>query len=272
MTDDDHDIYEDLTALNNELVTAQRELARSNADLIRLNEQKNQLLGMAAHDLRNPLSAISLCSEYLLDELVNLPADQLEMLSTIKSASEFMLRLIEDILDLSKIESIKVELRTERCDLALLASRHVATSRLIAARKKIRIDLEIAPDLPAVDVDPHKIEQVLENLISNAVKFSPAGKTITVTILRAGAQVKVQVRDQGPGIPEAELERVFKPFQRTSVKPTGGEKSSGLGLAIASKIVAAHGGQIGVESTEGVGSTFFVSLPSRLRSLSSKVQ
>ena len=264
-THDDLKIYEDLTALNNELVTAQRELARSNADLIRLNEQKNQLLGMAAHDLRNPLSAISLCSEYLLNDLLNLPSDQLEMLSTIKSSSEFMLRLIEDILDLSKIESIRVELRIERCDLANLAARHVATSRLIAARKKIHIDLEIGPELPSVEADPHKVEQVLENLLSNAIKFSPPDKTVTVTMLRMGAHVRIEVRDQGPGIPEGELGRLFKPFQRTSVKPTGGEKSSGLGLAIASKIVEAHGGEIGMESKVGVGSTFFINLPLRFK-------
>jgi signal transduction histidine kinase len=263
--DDEHKVYEDFTALNNELINAQRELARTNSELIRLNQQKNQLLGMAAHDLRNPLSAISLCSEYLINELTNLPADQLEMLSTIKASSEFMLWLIEDILDLSKIESIKVALRAELCDLKILAARHVATSRLIAARKKIHINLEIAPDLPLVEADPRKIGQVLENLLSNAIKFSPPGATLGMKMLQTGERVRIAVRDQGPGIPEGELGMLFKPFQRTSVKPTGGEKSSGLGLAIASKIVEAHGGVIGVQSEIGVGSTFFVTLPLRFK-------
>lgn len=258
---DERKIYEDFTRLNNELVTAQRELARSNAGLIRLNEQKNQLLGMAAHDLRNPLGAIFSCSEYLLDELKNLSDDQLEMLSAIKSSSEFMLQLIEDILNLSRIESGKIELRIEPCNLADLASRHVATNRLIAARKKIQVVLNLGPDLPTVEADPRKIEQVMENLLSNAIKFSPPGTTVTMTLIPMGAQVRIEVRDQGPGIPEAERGKLFQPFQRTSVKPTGGEKSSGLGLAIARRVVEAHGGRIGVESEVGVGSTFFVNLP-----------
>lgn len=259
--DKERKLFEDFTRLNNELITAQRELARRNAELIRLNEQKNQLLGMAAHDLRNPLGAIFSCSEYLLDELKNLSADQLEMLRGIKSSSEFMLALIEDILNLSRIESGKIELRIEPCNLADLAARHVATNRLIAARKKIHIDLDIGPDLPAVQADPRKIEQVLDNLLSNAIKFSPPATTVTMSLMRMGAQVRIEVRDQGPGIPAAEQGKLFQPFQRTSVKPTGNEKSSGLGLAIARKIVEAHGGRIGVESAVGSGSTFFIDLP-----------
>jgi two-component system sensor histidine kinase/response regulator len=138
---------------------------------------------------------------------------------------------------------------------------HVATNRLIAARKKILVDLNLGPDLPAVEADPRKIEQVMENLLSNAIKFSPPGTTVTMNLKPMGAQVRIEVRDQGPGIPEAERGKLFQPFQRTSVKPTGGEKSSGLGLAIARRVVEAHGGRIGVESEVGVGSTFFVNLP-----------
>jgi signal transduction histidine kinase len=115
--------------------------------------------------------------------------------------------------------------------------------------------------LPTVEADPRKIEQVMENLLSNAIKFSPPGTTVTMTLIPMGAQVRIEVRDQGPGIPEAEQGKLFQPFQRTSVKPTGGEESSGLGLAIARRIVEAHGGRIGVESVVGSGSTFFVNLP-----------
>jgi len=192
----------------------------------------------------------------------------LEMLSAIKSSSKFMLQLIEDILNLSRIESGKIELRIEPCNLADLASRHVATNRLIAARKKIQVVLDLGPDLPAVEADPRKIEQVMENLLSNATKFSPPGATVTMTLIPMGAQVRIEVRDQGPGIPEAERGKLFHPFQRTSVKPTGGEKSSGLGLAIARRIVEAHGGRIGVESEVGVGSTFFVNLPLQAKAAS----
>jgi signal transduction histidine kinase len=254
-------IFEDFSALNNELITAQRELARRNGELVRLNEQKNQLLGVAAHDLRNPLGAIYSCSEYLLDELKNLDGDQLEMLQFIKTSSQFMLDLIEDILHLAQMESGKIELRMEPTDLAQLASRHVAMNRLIAARKNIRIDLDLEPDLPLIEADSRKIEQVLENLISNAVKFSPPNSAVRVALRRDGDQVRIEVRDQGAGIPKAEWGKLFQPFQRTSVRPTGGEKSSGLGLSIARKIVEAHAGKIWFESEVGKGSTFCVSLP-----------
>jgi signal transduction histidine kinase len=258
---EDEKIFEDITALNNELVTAQRELARRNAELGRLNEQKNLLLGVAAHDLRNPLGAIYSCSEYLLDKLKNLDDDQLEMLRSIKASSEFMLALIEDILNLARMDSGKMELRMEATDLGKLASRHVAMNRLIAARKNIRIDLDLEADLPLIEADSRKIEQVLENLISNAIKFSPPNSAVRVALRRDGDQVRIEVSDQGAGIPKAEWGKLFQPFQRTSVRPTGGEKSSGLGLSIARKIVEAHAGKIWFESELGKGSKFEVRLP-----------
>jgi signal transduction histidine kinase len=257
----DAKILEDFSALNNELLTAQRELARRNAELTRLNEQKSHLLGVAAHDLRNPLGVIYTCSEYLLDELKNLSDDQLEMLRSIKGSSDFMLALIEDVLNLARLESGDIELRIEPTDLAQLTSRHVAINRLIAARKNILLDLETEPDLPPINADSRKIEQVLENLISNAIKFSPQKTAVRVALRRDHGAVRIEVCDQGAGIPKAEWKKVFQPFQRTSVRPTRGEKSSGLGLSIAHKIVEAHRGKIWFESEVGKGSTFFVSLP-----------
>ena len=263
-------IFEEITALNNELITAQRELARRNAELVRLNEEKNSLLGVAAHDLRNPLGAIFASSEYLLDELKHLTDDQLEMLRAIKSSSEFMLQLIEDILHLAKLEAGKLELRIASTDLAELAARHVAVTRPLAAHKNIRINSHIEPDLPPIEADAHKIEQVLENLIANAIKFSPPDTTVGVTLRRDGDSLRIEVSDQGPGIPEAEWGKLFQPFSRTSVRPTGGEKSSGLGLSIARKMVEAHGGRIWFESEVGKGSTFFVSLPLHSKSPASE--
>lgn len=262
---EDRKIFEDISALNNELVTAHRELAKRNAALVRLNEQKKHLLSVAAHDLRNPLGAIYSCSEYLLDELKNLNDDQLEMLRSIRTSSLFMLDLIEDILHLARLESGKIELRIEPTDVAELASHHIAVNRPIAARKNIHIDVDIDPNLPLIEADSHKIGQVLENLISNAIKFSPSNTVIEVALRRDDERVRIAVRDHGPGIPEAERGKLFQPFQRTSVKPTGNEKSSGLGLAIARQILEAHSGKIWFESEVGRGSTFFVSLPKRIK-------
>jgi signal transduction histidine kinase len=258
---DERKVFEEITALNNELVTAQRELARRNSELTRLNEEKNHFLGVATHDLRNPLAAIYSSSEFLLSQSDRLDSEQVEILSAIKNSSLFMLQLVEDLLHLSQIESGKIQLRIRDVDLAELVRRHSAVNRPVAARKNIRLDFDIEPNLPAIEADPHKLEQVLENLISNAIKFSPPGTAIVVTLRGEGAGLKLAVADQGPGIPVGEQKKLFLPFSRTSVRPTGREKSSGLGLAIARNIVEAHRGRIGLESEVGKGSTFFVTLP-----------
>jgi signal transduction histidine kinase len=161
------------------------------------------------------------------------------------------------------IESGAIELRTKPIDLTELVKRHTAVNRPVAARKNIRLELDVEPGLPAIEADPHKIEQVLENLISNAIKFSPRQTAVKVTLRREGGGLKIAVTDQGPGIPEDERGKLFQPFSRTSVRPTGGEQSSGLGLAIARKIVEAHRGRIWLESEVGKGSTFFVTLPTK---------
>lgn len=181
-----------------------------------------------------------------------------------------MLQLVEDMLHLSKMEAGKIELRTRRLDPTELVTRHAAVNRPIAARKNITIDLDIEPDLPVIEADPHKIEQVLENLISNAIKFSPPQTVVKVTLGRDGPRLKIAVADQGPGIPESERGKLFLPFSRTSVRPTAGEQSSGLGLAIAHKIVEAHQGRIWLESEIGKGSTFLVTLPVRAEPVAAK--
>lgn len=259
--DGERRILEQMAALNNELINAHRELARRNSDLLRINELKNQLLGIAAHDLRNPLSVIYTCSDFLLSDPNKLAPDQLRMLRAVKNSSEFMLALIEEMLTMARTESGKIELRMRRFNPARLVKHHVALNRQIAGRKKISIKLEIDPKLPEFEADPQKFEQIVENLISNAIKFSPRQSVVKVMLRREDDRLKLAVADQGPGIPEAEKEKLFLPFSRTSVKPTGGEKSTGLGLAIARNIVEAHHGRIWVESEAGKGATFFVTLP-----------
>jgi len=133
-------------------------------------------------------------------------------------------------------------------------------NRVLAAKKQIEIELMDEP-LPLLLLDASKIEQVLNNLLSNAIKFSPPRTTIRVRVARADDQILLAVQDQGPGIPPNELDKLFKPFQRTSVKSTAGEKGTGLGLSIVKKIVEGHHGKIWVESQVGQGTTFFVALP-----------
>jgi signal transduction histidine kinase len=255
------DLYDEITRLNNELVAMQRELARKNAELERLNEQKNELLGMAAHDLRNPLHAILSYSDFLLEDVSEkLNEEQLGFLSIIQSSTEFMAALVNDLLDVAKIESGKLQLNLEPTDLPALVRQNVALNEPLARNKEIELRRSVE-SLPTTTVDPAKIEQVLNNLISNAIKYSPPNTTVDVQLRQDDGRAVLSVEDRGPGIPEDELDALFQPFQTTSVRATAGEKSTGLGLVITKRIVEGHGGEITVESEVGEGTTFTVELP-----------
>jgi signal transduction histidine kinase len=260
--DEDNRIYNDITSLNNELINLQRELARKNAELVHLNDLKNKFLGMAAHDLRNPIGVIYSYSDFLRDEAKDvLSSEHKEFLDIINSSAQFMLSLIDDLLDISRIESGKIDLHQELFPIEQLMSKIVGLNRVLSQKKNIGIDLIINKPGLIVNADGPKLEQVFNNLISNAIKFSNAAKVIKVEISESENSVLIGVHDQGQGIPEAELDKLFKPFQKTSVKSTGGEKSTGLGLSIAKRIVEAHKGVIRVESKVGEGTTFYVELP-----------
>ncbi len=242
---------------------AEEEITRKNAQLVELNKEKNQLLGMAAHDLRNPLSIVNTASAFLLDGASQrLPeAKRAEFLRRINSGSKFMLRLIDDLLDVTKIEAGKLDLELRDGDLCALIEKNLAINRMLADNKNIRLDFEPESDLPPLRFDRDKVEQVLNNLVSNALKFSAPGTAVTVLASRAAGNVVVSVRDQGEGIPTKELDELFKPFGRTSARGTAGEKSTGLGLAICRRIIEGHGGRIWAESELGKGSIFSFSLP-----------
>lgn len=241
---------------------SQRQLLERNNSLEALNEQKNRLLGMAAHDLRNPLGVILAYSEFLeTDAFPVLNENQRDFVSTIKSTSEFMLSLINDLLDVSTIESGRIQLNCAPTDLNDLVRHNVSRNRVLAQQKHIKLDFEDAKNLPPLHLDHGKIEQVLNNLIGNAVKYSHPETRIAIQITRDENLVTVSVADQGQGIPEDELTKLFKAFGRTSVLATAGEQSTGLGLAIARKIVEGHGGAMSVQSHVGKGSTFSFTLP-----------
>lgn len=255
-------LYDELGRLNNELANLQRELAKKNFELEKLNEEKNHFLGMAAHDLRNPLNAIQMYSEFLLDEATEvLNPEQLEFVSIIHSSSQFMLRLVNDLLDVAKIESGKLELELATTDLIELIRRGVSLNSIFATKKGISVKFSHGDNIPNVFIDSAKIEQVLNNLITNAVKFSNPGEVLEIGVSKSDSEVIISVEDHGQGIPADELGKLFKPFQRTSVRSTGGEDSTGLGLAIVRKIVTGHKGRVWVESEVGKGSTFYVAIP-----------
>ncbi len=256
-----YESYSKMTSLNNEMANLQRELYKKNAELERLNKLKNEFLGMAVHDLRNPLNAIMGFSQYLLDSSnVPLQPDQSRILGNIYSASRFMFRIVEELLDISSIESGSLNLDIKETDYVELIKNNIELNSYPAKQKNIEISFIQEDEIPLMKIDAGKIEQVLNNLISNAVKFSNSGSSINISIKRKDSKVITSVADKGQGIPEAEIEKVFKPFPKMSVKSTSGEKSTGLGLAIVKKIIEGHRGTVWVESRHGEGAVFSFSL------------
>jgi two-component system, sensor histidine kinase and response regulator len=240
-----------------------REQRRLVEQLSQANAAKNRFLGMAAHDLRNPLASIRGFAEFLRDGVVGkLTADQLDLVSTIHSASQEMLQMVNELLDVATIEAGELKLTLEQAALVDIVEKSIYLTNIEAAKKGTKIVLATGIRPAAALVDPHKMRQVVDNLLSNAVKYSPPGSTVTVDLAATEGGHSISVSDQGPGIPETEHSRLFKDFGRTSVKPTGGEKSTGLGLAICRKIVEAHRGTITATNLPERGCVFRVFLPS----------
>ena len=258
----DEHLFDELSRLNNELVNLQREMAKKNAELARLNELKNQFLGMAAHDVRNPLGVIMNCSEFLIDETENTFSEEhKKFLKIIYSSAEFLLKLIEDLLDISKIESGKLNLNLQKADFVEFAERNIQLNNILASKKNISILLNFNQKPIELPFDQQKMEQVFNNLLTNAVKFSYEGNKVMVNIHANKGFILVEVKDEGIGIPSHLTETTFQPFSRASTAGTAGEKSTGLGLTIVKKIIEGHGGSIAVKSEEGKGSVFFFELP-----------
>lgn len=233
--------------------------AEAEERLKELNQLKDKYLGIAAHDLRNPLSSIRGMSQMLVE--MELDEDtKRSFLDSIYRVSNQMLTLVSDLLDLSVIESGKFDLRLTEENLSKLVAERAELVASSAEKKQIKLitDLqEVANSL--FDVD--RMRQVIDNLLTNAIKFSLSGTTVQLACRQMEHTLEITVADQGPGIPSEEIGKLFGTFQKLSVQPTGGEKSTGLGLSIVKQIVDAHGGEITVDSKVGRGTVFTVHIP-----------
>ena len=223
-----------------------------------MNEHKNKLLGITAHDLRNPIGAIRGFAEVLFDEEVDKDTHD-ELLHLIHDISNDMLLMLNDLLDVSQIESGKFNLDLKSDDLTRLIEKRIKLADIYAGKKDMTIHWS-SPAIAPLEFDAGKIGQVLDNFLSNAVKYSPLGTEIHVTHSADDNKIRIGVKDQGPGIAEDELAKLFGEFSRLSTRATAGERSTGLGLAISKRIIEAHGGTIGVESKPGEGSEFYFEL------------
>ena len=255
-------LEQNLLTLNAELSNRSRELHKSNAELERLNTLKNRFLGIAAHDLRTPLGIIMAYSELLEDEASpGMDTEHREFISTIRSSSQFMLNLVDDLLDVATIESGKLSLQREPSDLPALIAHNLSLNQVLAARKNIRLTFEAPTVFPPVPVDPVKFEQVMNNLLGNAVKYSGEGTATTVRLARRGDRAVVSVSDEGPGIPANKIDLIGQPFARLGTRAPGGEPGTGLGLLIVRKIVEGHGGNLRVDTAVKRGTTFILEFP-----------
>ncbi len=240
------------------------DLETANQELIRLNEKKNEFLGIAAHDLRNPLGAmigfVDLMIHDIQDNTFN-PEEGLNELEIVLKSARNMSNMINDLLDISAIESGKVKLNLQPNDLNSIIQDCETIFRKPAQAKNIDLQIEFNPSIPPVQIDRNRIAEVVDNLVSNAIKYTYPGGRVRVYAEKDDHHAVIHVEDTGQGLDESDMKEMFSSFKKLSTRPTGGESSTGLGLAIVKKIVEVHGGKVWVKSKKGVGSTFSFSVP-----------
>jgi signal transduction histidine kinase len=240
-----------------------RDLAVANERLQELDQLKSDFVSNVSHELRTPLTAIKGAVDLVLREVAGpLTEKQTHYLIRVRSNTQHLTSLINDVLDLSKIESGSSEVKFNRVSLSSLVHEVIETLRPVAAEKAITLDPIVTERSIFVWADPDKVNQVLMNLIGNAIKFTPASGTVTVSTSRSGKKnVQVSVSDTGPGVLPGEREKIFDKFYQIAEAGGAKPKGTGLGLAICKALVELHGGKIWVESEIKHGSTFSFTLP-----------
>lgn len=235
-------------------------IEKQNDQLKKLNEEKNKLISIASHDLRSPLIRIqSLLS--LLSMEGTLSAEQKEILKTAQREAKNQTEMIKEILDLYAIDEGAKSVKVEPVDVPGLISSLIADFQPLASKKNISIRYESKTSVQHVLADHTYLKQIMENLFSNAIKFSFPNTTITASVQATGQTMQISIKDEGQGLDADDHKKLFKRFQRLSARPTGGEASSGLGLSIAKKYTEVMNGSLVCISEKGKGATFTVELP-----------
>lgn len=233
----------------------------------RMDEWKSQLISIVSHDVRTPLTSIMSYAEILHDDLETLePARLRHFLDIINREADRLSRLVTNYLDWQKIEAGRMRLSLQRVDVGAMIQESMEALEGAAMHKKIRVEMDVTADLPEVMGDRDRLLQVLANLLSNAMKFTPEGGTVTIRAARAAMEdrrdaVSIAVRDTGPGIPADKIEHLFQPFAQLDEQTREQKRGTGLGLVLSRQIVTLHGGRIGVASEPGQGSEFTMVLP-----------
>jgi two-component system, sensor histidine kinase and response regulator len=268
--DQSEDIVEGLRLGANDYVTKPIDfpvlLARINIQLQlkNLSQLKDEFLRIASHDLKNPLSTILMSAHIIRDKVP--PGTEMteqfhNMMSFIVRRGEEMQRIVRDFLDFQAMEDGKLSLEVAPTNLNEIADEVIQMNTDYATSKDISLLAELDTALPILNIDRARLSQVTQNMVGNAIKFSPKGAVTVIRTRMDNGSAMLEVKDSGPGLSEDDLGKVFAKYSRLSNKPTGGESSSGLGLAICKQMVDLHGGSIGVYNNQDQGATFWFSIP-----------
>jgi signal transduction histidine kinase len=254
-----HEANEAITQMHQQVQLQKDEILHKNEELLNLNNEKNNLIGIVAHDLKSPLNQMKGLLT-LIKLSSNLDSETAQYINMIEGSTKRLTDMIGKILDVEAIDSKKVNLTIEEINLSELLTTLISRFDYSAKQKSI----EIIPDIPKdliISADKLYTEQVFENLISNAIKFSPLEKRVFINVRSSENYVVGEIKDEGPGINDEDKKKLFGKYQKLSARPTGNEISTGLGLSIVKKFVDAMGGEIWCESEAGKGASFLVKLP-----------
>ena len=256
------------TELQNQYQTLEKQveertaaLRTANAQLVRASSAKTAFIAMLSHELRTPLNGIIGFADMLADPMFgdHTPDETRDLASNIIASGRHLLGLINDLLDMAKIEAGKIEIRPVPTDVSGVVYEVEGVLSSLARAKNIEMTTDVDADLPKAMADPSRLRQVLFNLVSNAIKFTPNGGHITIDVVNLERSVTISVSDTGPGLDPEEAERIFQPYERGSAHTE--DEGAGLGLSLARSLIELQGGRIWVKSTPGKGSTFSVQIP-----------
>lgn len=244
-----------------EINQQKQQIESINKSLVELNEEKNDLISIVAHDLKSPLNQISGMLEIIKLTSQDQSSEQAEYTSKIEQSTLRLKRMVTKILDVSAIEAKTLNITLEKVNIPVLLEDIVSRFADMATKKDITLVKEIEHHVPAITTDSNYVSEVLENLLSNAVKYSPLGKSVIIRLQQHASSLRIEFIDQGQGINEKDMKNLFGKYRKLSARPTAGEDSTGLGLSIVKKYVLALNGRVWCESEEGKGANFIVELP-----------
>ena len=238
-----------------------KQIQQQNQELSRLNDEKNKYVGVIAHDLRSPLSQVISISDILLEQSNTYPEDHIHFLNLLKNTGSKMLVLINGILNITNIEHGELKLNRETSDFISFIKEVIKQNQLIASQKNIVLSLDAPIESAYIVFDSIYMELVMNNIISNAIKYSYRSSNVKIVVNAENNFIKTEIIDEGVGIKPEEIDNIFIPFNKGSLTPTEGEDSYGLGLFLVKKVIEEHKGKVWAERNKGRGSTFCFQLP-----------